>query len=66
MRKLEEIEQDIEKLSKNDLSRFRQWFLEYDAGAWDDQFQADVEAGNLDKYAEEAIKDFRAGKAREL
>lgn len=56
MRKIEDIEQDIEKLSKNELKSFRQWFVEYDAEAWDGQFQTDVEAGNLDDLADEAIK----------
>ncbi len=66
MRKIEDIEQDIEKLSKNELKSFRQWFAEYDAEAWSGQFQADVEAGNLDDLADEAIKEYRAGKASEL
>jgi len=66
MRKIEDIEQDIEKLSKNELKSFRQWFVEYDAEAWDGQFQSDVEAGNLDDLAGEAIKEYRAGKASEL
>ena len=66
MKKLEEIEQDIEMLSKIDLKHFRQWFIEFDAEAWDIQIQADVESGNLDKFAEEAIKDYRAGKASDL
>jgi len=66
MRKIEDIEQDIEKLSKNELKSFRQWFVEYDAEAWDGQFQTDVGAGNLDDLADEAIKEYRAGKASEL
>ncbi|NOZ10876.1 MAG: hypothetical protein GXP09_07560 [Gammaproteobacteria bacterium] len=66
MRKVEEIEQDIEKLSKNELKSFRQWFVEYDAEAWDAQFRADVETGNLDDYADEAIKGYREGKVSEL
>ena len=66
MRKIEDIEQDIESLSKSELKSFRQWFIEYDAEAWDGQFQADVEAGNLDDFAGEAIKEYREGKANEL
>lgn len=66
MRKIEEIEHDIEKLSKSELKSFRQWFLEYDAEAWDNQFQVDAEAGTLDDFADEAIKEFRAGKTSEL
>ncbi len=66
MRKIEEIEQDIEKLSKSELKSFRQWFVEYDAEAWDAQFQVDVEAGNLDDIADEAIKEHSAGKTSQL
>ena len=66
MRKIEDIEQDIEKLSKSELKSFRQWFVEYDAEAWDGQFQADAKAGNLDDFADEAIKEYRAGKTSEL
>ena len=63
MKKIEEIEQNIEKLSKSELKSFRQWFVEYDAEAWDGQFQADAKAGN---FADEAIKEYRAGKTSEL
>ena len=66
MKKIEEIEQDIEKLSKSELKSFRQWFVGYDAEAWDGQFQADAKSGNLDDFADEAIKEYRVGKASEL
>ena len=66
MKKIEEIEQDIEKLSKSELKSFRQWFVEYDAEAWDGQFQADAKAGNLNDFADEAIKEYRAGKTSKL
>jgi hypothetical protein len=66
MRKVEEIEQDIEKLSKNELKAFRRWFLDFDAQAWDSQIYKDAESGKLDKLADEAINNIRAGKASEL
>ncbi|MBL1278097.1 MAG: hypothetical protein COB30_018630 [Ectothiorhodospiraceae bacterium] len=66
MRKVEEIEQDIEKLSKNELESFRCWFFDFDAQAWDSQIFNDTESGKLDKLADEAINDFRTGKASEL
>ena len=47
-------------LPKRDLARFRQWFAEYDAAAWDRQFEQDVAAGRLDALAREALKDQRA------
>jgi len=33
---------------------------------WDKQFEADVKAGKLDNIANQAIEDFKAGKAKEL
>ncbi len=66
MRKVEEIEQDIENLSKTELKTFRRWFLDFDADAWDLQIQSDAESGKLGKLADEAIKEFRAGKASKL
>ncbi|HEC12711.1 MAG TPA: hypothetical protein ENI80_05605 [Acidiferrobacteraceae bacterium] len=66
IRKVEETEQDIEKLSKSKLKSFRKWLVEYDAEAWDGQSQVDVEAGNLDDFADEIIREYHAGKANEL
>lgn len=66
MRKVEEIEQCIEKLSKNEFESLRRWFFNYDAQAWDSQIFSDAESGKLDKLADEAINDFRTGKASDL
>ena len=66
MRKIEDIEEDIEKLSSNELKAFRQWFNDFDAQQWDKQIKDDAENGKLDELANEAINEFRAGKAKEL
>ena len=66
MRKVEEIEQDIEKLNKNELKSFRRWFINFDTEAWDSQISSDVESGKLDNLADEAIKEYRTGKAGKL
>jgi len=63
---IQEIEQAIRQLSPKELARFRQWFEEFDAQNWDKQFEADAEAGKLDKIAEKALTEYRAGKAKEL
>ena len=34
--------------------------------AWDAQMRADAEAGKLDKLAEKALEDYRAGRTKEL
>jgi hypothetical protein len=61
-----EIERAVSELSTDDLSRFRAWFLEFDARLWDDRIEADVAAGRLRDLAEEARADLRAGRTRAL
>jgi hypothetical protein len=61
-----EIEQAIAELSPEELARFREWFEEFDARVWDEQIQNDAKTGKLDKIANKAIDEYRAGKAKEL
>jgi hypothetical protein len=61
-----EIEAAVSKLSREELLAFRDWFAEFDAVAWDKQFEADVAAGRLDALADEAIRDLREGRCRDL
>jgi hypothetical protein len=37
------------------------WFIEFDARGWDEQIEADLEAGRLDGLIAEAMDDYRAG-----
>ena len=66
MRRLEEIEEQIRNLSGTELVEFRKWYAEFDAQAWDAQFEADVKAGKLDKLAEAARKAHKEGKSTEF
>ena len=61
-----EIENAVQKLSRSDLTAFRDWFLGFDAAAWDKQFEEDVAAGRLDALADEAIRDLREGRCTDL
>lgn len=61
-----EIERAIEKLPPDELARFRAWFAEFDAAAWDRQLEQDVADGKLDALAEEALKDLRQGRCTDL
>ena len=57
---LSEIQQAITELSRQDLSRFREWFEEYDEQMWDKQIEEDAKSGRLDRLlveVEEEIKD---------
>ena len=66
MSEVEQLEKQIEKLSAEDLARFRTWFLEFDARVWDDQIEADLKAGKLKGLIAEALAEYKAGKAREF
>lgn len=66
MNLVSEIEIAVKKLSRDELSVFRDWFQEFDAEAWDKQFETDVAAGRLDALAEEALRDLREGRCTDL
>jgi hypothetical protein len=64
MTNVEKLEQEIASLSGKELSEFRRWFAEFDAAAWDRQFEADAQSGALDQLADEALADHAAGRSR--
>lgn len=66
MSSIDQAEKAVRELSPEALAEFRRWFLEFDAAAWDIQYQTDVSAGRLDAVAEEAISDLRQGRTRRL
>ena len=66
MSTVNEIEAAVARLSRQELLTFRDWFSAFDAAAWDRQFEEDVAAGRLDALADEAIRDLREGRCRDL
>jgi len=66
MSRLENIESQIAQLTSAELAVLRKWFAEFDASAWDRQFEADVKSGKLDSLAEQALSDHAAGRSTEL
>ena len=66
MSKIEQLEREIEKLSRTQLAKFREWFRQHDAAEWDRQIEADAQAGRLDKLANNALTAYTAGKTKEL
>jgi hypothetical protein len=66
MDRVTKIGREIQELSKTELAAFRQWFRDFDAQAWDQQFEEDVQAGKLDALANKALKDFESGKCSEM
>ena len=62
----QELEPIVTSLSKEELTKFSQWFEEYLADEWDRQIERDAHAGKLDKLAEAALAEFHAGKFTRL
>jgi hypothetical protein len=66
MTTLEDIEKAVTELPADQLAKFRGWFEEFEAARFDQRIEQDAKAGRLDKLAEQALADFRAGRTREL
>ena len=66
MSNVENIEGRTKELSPEELTAFREWFTQFDAEAWDRQFEADVKAGKLDSLAERTLRDHAAGRSTKL
>jgi hypothetical protein len=63
---VEKLEELIKSLTSEELARFREWLVEFDAQVWDRQVEADAAAGKLDRLIEESMADYRANKTRPL
>ena len=66
MTEVEKLEKRIEGLSPEELAKFRSWFIEFDARAWDRQIEADSKAGKLDRLADSALADYKSGRSKEI
>ena len=66
MSRVRDLERRVRELMPEELVRFRQWFIDFDAQAWDRQFEADIEAGKLDALAEKALRAHAAGQTTKL
>jgi hypothetical protein len=63
---IEDLEQAVAKLPPDQFAKFRAWFEAFDAARFDQKIERDVKTGKLDGVAEQAVADFRQGRAREL
>jgi KaiC/GvpD/RAD55 family RecA-like ATPase len=66
MARVEELTIEVQQLNRDELAAFRDWFRKYDSDEWDKEIEEDVSAGRLDKLANEAIAEHRAGRTKEL
>jgi len=63
---VKEIVEAVERLPPDELDEFRAWYEQFDAALFDAEIERDAVSGKLDKLAEQAIEDYRTGRAREL
>ena len=66
MTTVEEIENAVSRLPPDELDAFRAWFEAFDAARFDEKLERDIEAGKLDRLAEQALANHRSGRTREL
>lgn len=64
MSQIEILEQNVKQLSPSELAAFRAWFIDFDATEWDRQLETDSETGKLDRLAQSALEEHRAGKTK--
>lgn len=66
MTRVQALEQEVQKLSTDELATFRRWFAEYAANQWDRQIEKDIKAGKLEALAERALAAHQRGESREI
>jgi len=62
----QDIEVAIVHLPGSELAKFRAWFVNFDAAAWDREFEAEARNGKLDRLADQALDDLAQGRCSEL
>jgi len=63
---VQELEKAVTQLPNPELAQFAAWFEEYQADLWDQQIERDALSGRLDALAEQADREFEAGRCRPL
>lgn len=63
---VEDIEKAVEKLPPDKLAKFRAWFEDFEAKRFDHKIEQDARSGKLDKIVEQALREHRDGRTREL
>ena len=63
---LGDIKARVEHLPPEQQAALREWILDRDYRAWDEQIARDLAAGKLDDWIAEAKADREAGRARDL
>jgi hypothetical protein len=66
MSEVEELEARIINLTRQDMARLRDWFLQLDDRLWDQQIASDFKAGKFQGFIDKAREELAEGRAREL
>ncbi len=66
MKKVQEIEDAIERLPNDQFTVIHDWILEKDWERWDAHIERDSTEGKLDFLVDEALKDAESGNTRPL
>lgn len=66
MTRVQELENAVASLPKEEYSQFRHWFLDRDWDEWDRQIEKDAEAGKLDFFIKEAHEAKKSHKLMDL
>jgi len=66
MTRVEQLEQEIGKLSAEEFAQLRVWLMERDWSEWDRRIEADSASGKLDAMMKQALDDHAAGKSRPI
>jgi hypothetical protein len=61
---VDDIKRAIERLPKPEFWKLSAWVIRKHDDEWDRQIEKDIRGGKLDKLAEEAIEEYKAGKTR--
>ncbi len=64
MSTVDEIKQAIERLPKEEFWHLSSWVIQRHENEWDRQLERDIQAGRLDRFAQEALQEQREGKTR--
>ena len=63
---VQEIETAIAQLPPSEVTQLMSWLADHHARLWDQQIEADLEAGRLDALLAEVDREYRVGLAKPL
>ena len=66
MNRVKKLEIEVQQLSRDELSDFRDWFRDFDSDDWDKQINKDIKAGRLELLAEEAVSAHKENRTKLL